>query len=229
MNHFTFEEYYGKFQLDKAFDFSYVFKSIVTRWYLYLALAVVISLIILFAVFSKHTKRNNLSKTQSFVYVAVLTAVCVVANVLQIPIYFVQISLVATVCFIAGVLLGPVKGFVVGFVGDLIAGIIAPMGVYSPVIGVSTGLLGFIPGFIFAFFKGKDWVRAIISFIITFLICSVVLNTLGLCLIYPKVYVLLERVLDLPFTFAAHSVNCGLSILLLKRIKKTSLQGKFAI
>jgi ECF transporter S component (folate family) len=176
-------------KFDKAFDFLYIFKSVVTKWYLYLALALVIIGVVLFACLIKQPKRNNLSKTQSLAYVAMLSALSVAVNVLQIPTPLAQLSLVATVCCIAGVLLGPVNGFAVALIGDLIAGIVAPMGIYSPIIGIGTSLFGLVPGVIFAFFKGKDWIKAIIAFAITFVLTSFILNTIGLCLIYPKYYV----------------------------------------
>ena len=216
-------------KFDKAFDFLYIFKSIVTKWYLYVALVLVIIGVVLFACLCKQPKRNSLSRTQKIAYIAIMSALCVAVNVLQIPTPLAQLSLVATVCFIAGVLLGPVEGFSVALIGDLIAGIVAPMGVYSPIIGIGTSLLGLVPGVIFAYFKGKDWLKAIIAYLITFVLTSFILNTIGLCLIYPKYYVLTERMLLLPITFLFHMLNCGLSILLIKTFKRVLPNGKFVI
>ena len=216
-------------QFDKAFDFAYIFKSIVSKWYLYLALALVIIGVVLFACLVKQPKRNDLTKTQKMAYMAIMSALSVALNVVQIPTPLVQLSFVATICFMAGVLLGPVEGFAVGFIGDLIAGIVAPMGVYSPIIGIGTSLFGLVPGVIFAFFNGKDWVKAIISFAITFVLTSILINTIGLSLIYPKYYVLTERVLLLPLNLLFHAINCALSILLIKTFKRVLPKGKFQI
>ena len=221
--------YFSSVKFDKAFNFLYIFKSVVTKWYLYLALALVIIGVALFACLVKQPKRNNLSKTQKIAYISMLSALSVAVNILQIPTPLAQLSLVATVCCIAGVLLGPVEGFAVGFIGDLVAGIIAPMGVYSPIIGIGTSLFGLVPGVIFAFFKGKDWVKAIIAFAITFVLTSFILNTIGLCLIYPKYYVLAERMLLLPITFLFHALNCALSVLLIRTLKRVLPQGRFEI
>ena len=209
-----------------AFDFANIFKSIVTRWYLYVALAVVFVLLFLIAAIVKKPKVNNLSKTQNLVYIAILSSLCVVANIVQIPTPLVQASLVATIAFVSGILLGGVKGFVVAFIGDLIAGIIAPQGVYSPIIGIGTGMLGLIPGIIFYNSKSNECVKSIIAFALTFVISSVLLNTIGVCLIYSP-SALATRLAELPITFAVHCLNCILSIWLYKVLKKILPKDKF--
>ena len=214
---------------ENAFNFSYIFKSIITRWYLYLALLGVIIGVVLFAVLKYQPKRNSLSKTQKLAYISVFSALLVAVNILQIPTPLAQLSLVATVACIAGILLGPVSGFAVAFVGDLIAGIIAPLGVYSPIIGIATSLFGLVPGIVFAYFKGNDLVKLIVSFVITFILSSVILNTIGLSLIYPKVYVLTDRLLMLPVTLLFHAINCALSYLIIRTFKKTLKHSKFYI
>jgi ECF transporter S component (folate family) len=216
-------------QFDKSFDFLYIFKSIVSRWYLYLALAVVIIAVVVFICLKKPPKRNNLSKTQKLAYVSMLSAISVVINMLQISTPMAQLSFVATVCFTAGVLLGPIEGFAVAFIGDLLAAIIAPMGIYSPVIGLATGLFGLVPGIIFAYFKGNYWIKGIISFVITFILSSLLLNTIGLALIYPKAYVLAERFALLPWTLLFHAVNCALSIFLVNLLKRVLPKSKFLL
>lgn len=214
---------------ENAFNFAYIFKSIITRWYLYLALLGVIIGVVLFAVLKRQPKRNSLSKTQKLAYISVFSALLVTVNILQIPTPLAQLSLVATVACIAGILLGPVSGFAVAFVGDLIAGIIAPLGVYSPIIGIATSLFGLVPGIVFAYFKGNDLVKLIVSFVITFILSSVILNTIGLSLIYPKVYVLTDRLLMLPVTLLFHAINCALSYLIIRTFKKTLKRSKFYI
>lgn len=214
-------------QIDKAFKFSYIFKSIVSRWYLYLALVLIVVAVIVFICIKKPPKRNNLSKTQKIAYISMLTALSVVVNVLQISTSFAQLSFVATICFVAGVLLGPIEGFSVAFIGDLIAAIVAPMGIYSPIIGLATGLFGLVPGIVFAYFRGNIWVKTIISFIVTFVLSSLLLNTIGLSLIYTKVYVLTERLALLPFTLLFHTINCVLSVFIIKLLKRVLPKDKF--
>ena len=208
------------------FDFAGIFKSIITRWYLYVALAVFFVALFLIASLVKKPKVNNLSKTQSIVYMAILSALCVVANVVQIPTPFFQASLVATMAFVAGVLMGGAKGFVVAFLGDLIAGIVAPQGVYSPIIGVGTGMFALIPGVIMHNTKFNVYVKIVISFVLSFAVSSVLLNTIGVCLIYSPT-ALVTRLAELPISLVVHCLNCALSIGLYQLLKKILPKEKF--
>ena len=165
-----------------SFDFAGIFSNVLTRWYYYVALLVVLVGFLLFFLLKKKSKRHNLSKTQTLVYAAILTSLCAVANMVTWWVYIparCAVSFVAIPCFIAGYLLGAKEGFVVGFVGDLIQCIILPAGAYIPLIGIATGLWGFIPGIIFDNFRGKTIVKTIISFAICFVVCSCCLTTLG--------------------------------------------------
>lgn len=211
---------------DKSFDFAYVFKSLYTRWYLYVALLICFVGLALFAFLIKKPKRNSLSSSQKLAYISLFTAMSVVANIVQIPFPLVQLSLVASVAFLAGVLLGPVEGFSAAFIGDLIAGIIAPRGVYSPVIAIGTALFGFIPGAIFAFGKGKVLTKTIISYAITFVVSSVIINTIGLCLIYSPA-ILVEKIILLPLNLLFHIVNLAISFGFLRVVSTSSLKTKF--
>lgn len=218
----------GNLLAPAPFDFGAIFKSVITRWYLYVALVVVIMAVVIFVCIKKPPKRNSLSSTQKIAYISILTALSVAVNILQIPFPLVQLSFVATIAFLAGVLLGPIEGFTVAIVGDLIAGIIMPVGVYSPIIAIGTSLFGFIPGVVFAYFKGKVWIKAIISYLLTFVLSSALINTIGLCMIYTSI-VLVEKLALLPLNFAFHAVNCVISILLLIAIKRIFPRNKFYI
>ena len=213
----------------QPFDVVAIFKSIVTRWYLYLLLVAVIVGVMVFAIVKKPKKTHGLTKTQQIAYISLLVALSVVTNIVQIPFPLVQLSFVAVVACVAGVLLGPVDGFTVAFLGDLIAGIIAPRGVYSPIIGIGTAMFGFVPGVVFGYLKKGLITKAIISFAITFVLTSVVLNTFGLCLIYPAYYVLTEKLLLLPLNLLFHIINCIISIFVIKLLGKTLPKYKFEI
>lgn len=169
-----------------AFDFSAIFGNFSEEWYKYLILFFVIAVVISFGiVFRKNEKRNSLSKTQKIVYVGVLSALSVCCNTfLEIPLGDKKISLTITMGFISGYMLGGELAFVVGFIGDLIGGIIMPQGVYNPFLALSSGLFGFIPGVLFTYFKGNDYVKTVISSVLVFVVCSLFLNTFGLYLIY---------------------------------------------
>ena len=168
----------------QPFDFVAIFSNIEKRWYYYVLLAVVLIALCIFAYKGKQN-RNNLTSTQKLVYIAILSALAFLAN------YFTfkasdlfQISFVALVGFLAGYLLGGVGGFAVSFIGDFICGIVMPFGAYNPIIGIGTGLWGFVPGIIFTYFKGNDYIKTIISFAICFVLNSFLVNTFGLSIMY---------------------------------------------
>ncbi|MBC7340247.1 MAG: folate family ECF transporter S component [Firmicutes bacterium] len=56
----------------------------------------------------------------------------------------------------AGIWGGPVFGFLVGAVADLVGYGINPMGPYVPLITLSSGMLGLIPGLVLRLFAGKE-------------------------------------------------------------------------
>ena len=148
------------------FDFAKIFGNIGSRWYYYVVLAVFLAFIILFTIYGKQ-KRNTLTKTQKLVFTAIFSALAFVANYFTIKASdLFQLSFVALVGFLAGYTLGAGLGFVASFVGDLICGIVAPFGAYNPIIGIGTGLWGFVPGVIFATIPINDYVKTAISFII---------------------------------------------------------------
>ncbi len=211
--------------LVNAFDFAKIFGNIGKRWYYYVALVVFIAFIVVFMLKSKKD-RNSLSSTQKLVYTAVFSALSFVANYFTIKVSdLFQISFVATTGFVAGYLLGGGLGFVSSFIGDLICGIVAPFGAYNPIIGIGTGLWGFIPGVIFTSFKGNDYLKTAISFIVCFFLNSFVVNTLGLSLMYTMTF---ESLLVLlPGKLAVVAGNCVISCLLVAILPRVLPKDKF--
>lgn len=213
---------------DKSFDFAYIFKTFVTKWYYYLTLLVVLLVIVFLFFIRKKTKRNNLTSTQKLVYVSVLASICAIANMFDIPINeSLQLSFVATVGLVSGYLLGAGPAFMVCFIGDLIGGIIIPKGPYNPIIGIGTGLWGLIPGLAFEYFKGKDVAKIIVSLLLGFLIVSLGVNTIGYALMYPKYTTLALSFAMLPFKAISVVVNVFISILLVRKFKRILPKSKF--
>ena len=207
------------------FDFAKIFGNFTKRWYWYLVLFVFLALLVVFTIIKKR-KRNNLSQTQKLVYTAILSALCFIANYFTIKASdLLQISLVASVGFLAGYLLGSGLGFAAAFVGDLICGIVAPFGAYNPIIGIGTGLWGFVPGLIFERFKGNDYIKTIISFAICFLLNSFAINTFGLSVMYTMTFESL--IVLLPTKLLVVAINCAISIGLVALLKKILPKTKF--
>ena len=83
------------------------------------------------------------SASQKIAYIAVVTALCVIVNSLEIKLTVAQFSFTIFFSAFAGVVLGGVSGFCACFLGDMLGFFIHPMGEYSPWIGISTGLMSF--------------------------------------------------------------------------------------
>ena len=83
------------------------------------------------------------SASQKIAYIAVVTALCVIVNSLEIKLTVAQFSFTIFFSAFAGVVLGGISGFCACFLGDMLGFFIHPMGEYSPWIGISTGLMAF--------------------------------------------------------------------------------------
>ncbi|MDY6368022.1 MAG: folate family ECF transporter S component [Clostridia bacterium] len=211
-----------------AFNFGYIFKTIVSRWYYYVSLAVFVILLFSFFFIKKQPARNELSKTQKISYVAVLAALATVANIFDIKISDeFQISLVASVGFIAGYSLGGGYGFAVCFIGDLLGALINPHGPYNPIIGIGTGLWGLIPGIAFTYFKGNEYVKTAISFVLGFLLVSAGINIVGFCLMYPTYYTFEALLPTLPLKLAVVSVNAAICFGLVASLPRILPKARF--
>lgn len=127
-----------------------------------------------------------MNKTLKLTSVAMLTALAVLANMFTIPLtpnFSRVISFTIVVSFIAGIYLGPVSGLTVGFLGDLIAHFINPMGGmgYNWFIGLSCALTGLIAGLVFKL-KLHRLIKLVIALMLSFVICTTLLNNFGLWL-----------------------------------------------
>ncbi len=130
-----------------------------------------------------------LSKTHKITYTAILSALSVVANIFSIQILgtsnYLSFAYIPT--FIAGIYLGVWAGGMVGLVGDILGCLIMPQGAWNPIITLATMLLGVIPALVWKATANTNWnnvFKLILSLVLTCLICTSGLNTLGLWLMY---------------------------------------------
>ena len=125
-------------------------------------------------------------------YIGVVTAFIVAANALEFKLFDTQFSFTILVCALAGIIIGPLFGFVACFVGDLAGYLINSAGMaYMPWVGVSTGLMAFIAGFIVSGVPTKQkwmlWIKLALTCILIFAICTIGINTTAFWLLYSKV------------------------------------------
>ena len=162
--------------------------------------------------------------TKQIALAGLFTSLLVIANTFTIqiiPPYFVM-SLVLTISFIVGLFLGPVNSFIVCILADLIGCLIHPLGPYNVLVGLSSGMIGLIFGFIKKIEK-PNVLTVINLYILVTLICTCFLNTIGLWLMYAvgkkTFFVYLST--RLPWQLITSGINCSLSMILFKIVSKT--------
>lgn len=130
------------------------------------------------------------SKTQRIAYVAIMSALCVVCNMFfEFKLADTQFSLTIFFSAMTGMIIGPLYGFVACFLGDLVGFLYNSGGfTYMPWIGLSMGMVALISGLImncFEFkFKLAIFIKLFFVCVLTFLICTVAINTTSFWIIY---------------------------------------------
>ena len=98
-----------------------------------------------------------LTKSQGhrLAYMAVMAALSVVANMwLEFRLLDIQFSITIVVSALTGILLGPVSGFAVCYIGDLCGYFYNSWGqLYMPWVGLSTGMIALLAGLVFNLFR----------------------------------------------------------------------------
>lgn len=126
-------------------------------------------------------------------YIAVVTAFTVVANMFfEIKLAETQFSLTIFMSAIAGILIGPLFGGAAAFLGDLVGFLYHSNGfAYLPWIGISLGCIALLSGLIVGGLEyHKKWflyVKLALVSVLTFLLCTVAINTTAFWLLYSKV------------------------------------------
>ena len=125
-----------------------------------------------------------MNRTHKLVCIAMLTALSIVANfcTIQLPGNS-AISFTLAICFFTGIYFGPFAAAIVGYMGDLIAHLISPMGAYNWFMALSITLYGVICAIVYKLRLPKI-VNLLISATICYVVCLCGLNTFGLWLQY---------------------------------------------
>lgn len=93
-----------------------------------------------------------------------------------------RISFEAIPVILAGIWLGPMSGFLVGFLSDFIGTIISGYGVYFPPLAITPILNGVLPGLCYRYiFKGNmNYAKCIVMVAVTEILSSLLLGTYAL-------------------------------------------------
>lgn len=175
--------------------------------------------------------------TEKIATAGMLIALSIVVNVFGVQITpSNQITFVHTISAISGVTLGPILGFIIGFLGSCIGFFINPTGAYNVLFDISAGLSGVIYGLAFTiyrkFIKNKSVIKLSITLIIAFIIvttvCTAGINTVACYVLYSSktnsffVYLFAR----LPFQLLVSLINCILSTTIILTLNKVRLFNK---
>jgi len=116
--------------------------------------------------------------TKKIAYIALLTAILVVLKSIgSLKIAAdIRVSFSYIPTFLAGFYFGPGAGFLVGVLGDVLGWLMWSDGAWLPLMTLSYGMMGLIPGLV-RLIKINEKVRLVISYIAVYLVSSVFLNT----------------------------------------------------
>lgn len=140
--------------------------------------------------------------TQKLVTLSLLVALNVIlSRFLSISTTEVKISFSYIPVVIAAIMFGPLCGGLVGGLGDMIGALLFPTGPFFP----GFTLCAFLTGYIYGYFchKKPSAKRIIVSVFISEVLCSLVVNTLWLNLLYGLPYIA---------TFLTRSIQSGTMI-----------------
>ena len=164
-------------------------------------------------------------RTQAISYVAMFSALLVVANFVYVPFGAMAISFVPTIAFLAGVLVNPWVALASGFIGDTMA---CMLNGYppAPLILLGTASWGFVCGMVFKYLSG-DWKkRLIVGGFLAYIVSSVVLTTVGLYfLIASGSNFWAFAFTRMPIQFANFVINLTMTIVVVKSIGKNKLKS----
>lgn len=125
-----------------------------------------------------------MNKTVKLCSLAVLTALSIIANFCTIPLPGNNaVSFTLAVCFFTGIYFGALPAAIVGYMGDLIAHLIHPLGDYNWFMAISITLYGVVCALVYKL-KIHRTIKIVIAAIICYVVCLCGLNTFGLWLQY---------------------------------------------
>ena len=130
------------------------------------------------------------SRTHKVAYIGLMCALCAVCNMFfEFKLADTQFSLTIFFSVLTGIIIGPVYGFVACFLGDLVGYLYNSAGfVYYPWIGIAMGLMALISGIIMNGVmrnsRGAVIVKLALIAVLTFLICTVAVNTTAFWIVY---------------------------------------------
>jgi riboflavin transporter len=114
------------------------------------------------------------------------------ANFMIVGVQASRLSIGFLPIILAGMICGPWWGLAVGALADALGFLIFPSGVYFPLITLTSALVGLLPALIVRITgRMRDWLKALICVAAVQIICSMLLQTLWLAILFGKAFELL--------------------------------------
>ncbi len=117
-------------------------------------------------------------------WVGVMTALCIATNIFEIKFLTVQFSFTVFMSVLVGIVLGPLPGFCAVFLGDGVGYLVNNMGYfYYWWVALSVAMTAAIAGLVMRIpikCRGSIFLKLALISVLTFLICSVGINTTGM-------------------------------------------------
>ncbi len=132
-------------------------------------------------------RKLNKEATKKLALMAILVAMQVVlSRFLSINLQILKIGFSFIPIMFAAYLLGPVGSVTVAVVSDLVGALAFPSGAFFPGFTLTAAVTGLIFGF--TFYKKCSTVKIVAGVILNEVICSLLLNTLWLTMLYTKAF-----------------------------------------
>ena len=132
------------------------------------------------------------SVAKKIAFIGVIAALCIATNCFEIKFATVQFSLTVFSSVLAGILIGPFFGAAAVFLGDAIGYLVNSAGYpYYWWVALACAMMAVIAGLVMLLplrFKGSMYCKLAIICLLTFLVCSVLINSLGMYYIGLKLY-----------------------------------------
>lgn len=130
----------------------------------------------------------KLAATRRVAYMAVLVALAVVAKFWSIDLPTAKITLLYVPLYLSGILFGPIFGFCVGAIADLLGALLKGTTI-NPIITLGNAVAGAVVGLVFLLKKPKSpHIKIAAGAVAAMLISSLGINTYGLSVLYGTSY-----------------------------------------
>ncbi len=131
------------------------------------------------------------SHAQKIAWIAVVAALCTLANFAEFKFADIQFSLTLFASMLSGILVGPLFGFVAAMLGDFLGFVVNSWGfLYMPWVGLTCATAAFLAGIVMKLplrFRGGGYVKLALACVLVLAVCSVGINTTGFYLYYTQV------------------------------------------